>query len=143
MRFRTAALRAAQNIAISVITEAELPSGAAKSETQAKTLQLIESSLRPLAILDLSSDIEFIAKLAALVPPPRAHLTRLHGVFAPKHVQAASQFRCSSGKVVAIAVASATAHEKPVRRPSLCEARGRAGSNPRERLIKLCFAASL
>ena len=27
--------------------------------------------------------IEFIAKLAALVPPPRAHLTRFHGVFAP------------------------------------------------------------
>jgi hypothetical protein len=25
--------------------------------------------------------IEFIAKLAALVPPPRAHLTRFHGVF--------------------------------------------------------------
>ena len=27
--------------------------------------------------------VEFIAKLAALVPPPRAHLTRFHGVFAP------------------------------------------------------------
>jgi hypothetical protein len=27
--------------------------------------------------------IEFIAKLAALVPPPRARLTRFHGVFAP------------------------------------------------------------
>lgn len=27
--------------------------------------------------------IEFMAKLAALVPPPRAHLTRFHGVFAP------------------------------------------------------------
>ena len=27
--------------------------------------------------------IEFIAKLAALVPPPRAHLTRFHGIFAP------------------------------------------------------------
>jgi len=26
---------------------------------------------------------DFIAKLAALVPPPRAHLTRFHGVFAP------------------------------------------------------------
>ena len=25
--------------------------------------------------------IEFIAKLAALVPPPRAHLTRFHGIF--------------------------------------------------------------
>jgi len=27
--------------------------------------------------------VEFIAKPAALVPPPRAHLTRFHGVFAP------------------------------------------------------------
>jgi len=27
--------------------------------------------------------VEFIAKLAALVPPPRAHLTRFHGVFTP------------------------------------------------------------
>ena len=27
--------------------------------------------------------MDFIAKLAALVPPPRAHLTRFHGVFAP------------------------------------------------------------
>jgi hypothetical protein len=27
--------------------------------------------------------IDWIAKLAALVPPPRAHLTRFHGIFAP------------------------------------------------------------
>jgi hypothetical protein len=27
--------------------------------------------------------VDFIAKLAALVPPPRAHLTRFHGMFAP------------------------------------------------------------
>jgi len=27
--------------------------------------------------------VDFIAKLAALLPPPRAHLTRFHGVFAP------------------------------------------------------------
>lgn len=27
--------------------------------------------------------VDFIAKLAALVPPLRAHLTRFHGVFAP------------------------------------------------------------
>jgi len=26
-----------------------------------------------------------LARLAALVPPPRAHLTRYHGVFAPHH----------------------------------------------------------
>ncbi len=27
--------------------------------------------------------LDFIARLAALVPRPRAHLTRYHGVFAP------------------------------------------------------------
>jgi hypothetical protein len=27
--------------------------------------------------------LDFIARLAALVPPPRAHLARYHGVFAP------------------------------------------------------------
>ena len=27
--------------------------------------------------------VDFIAKLAALVPPPRVHLTRFHGIFAP------------------------------------------------------------
>lgn len=27
--------------------------------------------------------MDFISKLAALVPPPRAHLTRFHGIFAP------------------------------------------------------------
>lgn len=27
--------------------------------------------------------VDFIAKLAALVPPPRGHLTRFHGIFAP------------------------------------------------------------
>ena len=29
--------------------------------------------------------VEFLAKLAALIPPPRKHLTRYHGVFAPNH----------------------------------------------------------
>jgi transposase len=29
--------------------------------------------------------LDFLARLAALVPPPRAHLTRYHGVFAPHH----------------------------------------------------------
>ena len=30
--------------------------------------------------------VDFLAKLAALLPPPRKHLTRYHGVFAPNHV---------------------------------------------------------
>ena len=31
------------------------------------------------------SPIEFIEKLVALIPPPRVHLTRLHGLLAPNH----------------------------------------------------------
>jgi hypothetical protein len=29
--------------------------------------------------------VDFVGKLAALIPPPRKHLTRYHGVFAPNH----------------------------------------------------------
>jgi hypothetical protein len=29
--------------------------------------------------------VDFLARLAALIPPPRKHLTRYHGVFAPNH----------------------------------------------------------
>ena len=29
--------------------------------------------------------LDFLARLAALVPPPRVHVTRYHGVFAPHH----------------------------------------------------------
>jgi tRNA(fMet)-specific endonuclease VapC len=44
------------DLAISVITEAELRTGAAKSSSPAKTLHLIENFLDPIAILDFTSD---------------------------------------------------------------------------------------
>jgi tRNA(fMet)-specific endonuclease VapC len=44
-----------QDVAVSVITEAELRTGAAKSASAAKTLRLIENFLRPLAILEFTS----------------------------------------------------------------------------------------
>ena len=43
-------------IAISVITEAELRTGAAKSSSPIKTLRLVENFLRPIAIADFTSD---------------------------------------------------------------------------------------
>ncbi|HEX7153195.1 MAG TPA: type II toxin-antitoxin system VapC family toxin [Thermoanaerobaculia bacterium] len=43
-------------IAVSVITEAELRTGAAKSASPVKTLRLLENFLRPLAIADFTSD---------------------------------------------------------------------------------------
>ncbi len=44
-----------EDIAVSVITEAELLTGAAKSGSAAKTLRLVENFLRPLAILEFTS----------------------------------------------------------------------------------------
>src|ERR1700757_185814 len=45
-----------EDIALSVITEAELRTGAAKSGSPAKTLRLGEYFLRPLSILEFPSD---------------------------------------------------------------------------------------
>jgi len=44
-----------EDIAVSVITEADLRTGAAKSTSAAKTLRLIENFLRPLALVEFSS----------------------------------------------------------------------------------------
>ena len=44
-----------EDIALSVITEAELRTGAAKSASPAKTLRLLENFLRPLSILEFTS----------------------------------------------------------------------------------------
>jgi len=47
---------AREDVAVSVITEAELRTGAAKSSSPIKTLHHIENFLRPLAILEFTSD---------------------------------------------------------------------------------------
>jgi tRNA(fMet)-specific endonuclease VapC len=44
------------DVAVSVITEAELRTGAAKSTAPAKTLRLLESFLRPIQVVDFISD---------------------------------------------------------------------------------------
>lgn len=44
-----------EDIAVSVITEAELRTGAAKSSSPTKTLRLVENFLRPLTILEFTS----------------------------------------------------------------------------------------
>ena len=54
--------------------------------------------------------VDFIAKLAALVPPPRAHLTRFHGVFAPNAKWRAQLTPSGRGKRPATDVASAGAN---------------------------------
>jgi tRNA(fMet)-specific endonuclease VapC len=53
-------------IAVSVITEAELRTGAAKSDAAAKTGRLVENFLRPLTILDfVSTDAPTYAQVRA------------------------------------------------------------------------------
>jgi tRNA(fMet)-specific endonuclease VapC len=47
---------AREDVVISVITEAELRTGAAKSSSSARTLRLVENFLRPLTILDFTSE---------------------------------------------------------------------------------------
>ena len=44
------------DVAVSVVTEAELRTGAAKSSSPAKTLRLVEAFLQPLTILEFTSD---------------------------------------------------------------------------------------
>jgi len=44
-----------EDIAVSVITEAELRTGAAKSSSAAKTLRLVENFLRPIGIVEFTS----------------------------------------------------------------------------------------
>ena len=44
------------DVAICVITEAELRTGAAKSSSPTKTLRLVENFLRPLSILEFTSE---------------------------------------------------------------------------------------
>lgn len=45
-----------EDIVVSVITEAELRTGAAKSSSPIKTLRLVENFLRPLALADFTSN---------------------------------------------------------------------------------------
>lgn len=45
-----------EDVAVSVITEAELRTGAAKSSSPARTLRLVENFLKPLAIVEFTSE---------------------------------------------------------------------------------------
>lgn len=59
--------------------------------------------------------VDFIARLAALVPPPRAHLTRFHGVFAPNAALRAQLTPSGRGKRHATDAASVdvSANDEP------------------------------
>jgi tRNA(fMet)-specific endonuclease VapC len=76
---------AREDVVISVITEAELRTGAAKSSSPIKTLRLVENFLRPLTIVDFTSE-DAIAYAAV-----RAKLERAGTPIGPLDTLIASQ----------------------------------------------------
>lgn len=73
------------DVAVSVISEAELRTGAAKSSVPAKTLARIENFLRPLSVLEFdSNDAVAYARL-------RAHLERAGTPIGPLDTLIAAQ----------------------------------------------------
>ena len=73
------------DIAVSVITEAELRTGAAKSATAAKTSRLVDNFLRPLSI------VEFVSTDAATYAQIRAKLERAGTPIGPLDTLIAAQ----------------------------------------------------
>jgi tRNA(fMet)-specific endonuclease VapC len=74
-----------EDVAVSVITEAELRTGAAKSTSSAKTLRLVENFLRPLGI------VEFTSNDAASYAHVRAKLERAGTPIGPLDTLIAAQ----------------------------------------------------
>lgn len=68
-----------EDIVVSVITETELRTGAAKSSSSIKTLRLVENFLRPLAIAEFTSEdaIAYAHVRAKLARPPHRELDAL------------------------------------------------------------------
>ena len=73
------------DVAISVMTEAELRTGAAKSSSQSRTLRLVENFLRPLTI------VEFTSQDAIVYAQVRARLERAGTPIGPLDTIIASQ----------------------------------------------------
>ena len=74
-----------EDVAISVITEAELRTGAAKSSSPVKTLRLVENFVRPLTV------IEFTSADAITYAQVRAKLERAGTPIGPLDTLIASQ----------------------------------------------------
>ncbi len=73
------------DVAVSVVTEAELRTGAAKSSSPVKTLRLVENFLRPLTVL------EFTSEDAVAYAEVRARLERAGTPIGPLDTMIASQ----------------------------------------------------
>jgi len=77
--------RSRADVAVSVITEAELRTGAAKSSAPVKTLRLVENFLRPLTL------VEFNSSDAASYANVRAKLERAGTLIGPFDTLIAAQ----------------------------------------------------
>ena len=77
--------RSRADVAVSVITEAELRTGAAKSSSAVKTLRLLENFLRPLTV------VEFTSADAATYAQLRAKLERAGTPIGPLDTLIAAQ----------------------------------------------------
>ena len=76
-----------EDVAVSVITEAELRTGAAKSVAAAKTLRLLDNFLRPLTILEFtSSDAASYAQVRAKLERPGTPIGPLDTLIAAQAV---------------------------------------------------------
>jgi len=73
------------DVAVSVITEAELRTGAAKSHSPARTLRLVENFLRPITI------VEFVSNDAVSYAGVRARLERAGTPIGPLDTLIAAQ----------------------------------------------------
>jgi tRNA(fMet)-specific endonuclease VapC len=78
-------MKSRDDVAVSVISEAELRTGAAKSASPAKTLRLVENFLAPLTI------VEFTSEDAAIYAKIRAKLERAGTPIGPLDTIIASQ----------------------------------------------------
>ena len=66
----------------------------------------VRQHLRRVAKQELGLGVELLARLVSLIPPPRVHMIRYHGVFAPRS-------RLRAQVVRAVAPGSCERHEKP------------------------------
>lgn len=77
--------KARDEVAVSVLTEAELRTGAAKSSSSTRTLRLVENFLRPLTI------VEFTSQDAAVYATVRSRLERAGTPIGPLDTLIAAQ----------------------------------------------------
>ena len=99
------------------------------SPTGRKTFKSLKTPYRDGTTHVIFEPLDFIARLAALVPKPRANLTRYHGVFAPNSRDRAAVTPAKRGKGAKPAGLEEEQEKTPAqRRAALTPDQVRAGS---------------